>query len=64
LLDPVIILFGHFYAGVFEWYVVRCASDDGYQNDMCLREIGQCVQHMREGFIVYEPASPPSERTT
>ena len=29
---------------IFEWYVVRCGSKNGYQEDMCLEEIGLRAQ--------------------
>ena len=28
-----------------ELYVVRCGSKDGYQNDICLKEIDACPKH-------------------
>ena len=31
---------------VFEWYVVRCDSKNGYQKDMFLNKIGLRVQIM------------------
>ena len=29
-----------------EWYVVRCGFKNGYQEDICLKEIRLCVQNM------------------
>ena len=39
---------------VFEWYVVRCGSMNGYQKDTCLKEIELCAQNMLSilGLIV------------
>ena len=34
------------WVSLFEWYVVRRGSKNGHQNDMCLEEIGLCVQNM------------------
>ena len=31
---------------IYEWYVVRCGSKNGHQNDMCLKEIGLHAQNM------------------
>ena len=31
---------------VFEWYVGRCGSKNGYQEDICLKEIGLCAKNM------------------
>ena len=31
---------------IFEWCVVRCGSKNGYQKDMCLKEIGLHAQNM------------------
>ena len=30
----------------FEWYVVGCGSKNGYQKDVCLKEIGLRAQNM------------------
>ena len=39
---------------LFEWYMVRCGSKNGYQKDTCLKETGLHVQSMIiiPGFIV------------
>ena len=29
---------------IFEWYVARCGSKNGYKKDMCLTEIGLRAQ--------------------
>jgi hypothetical protein len=31
---------------VFYWNVVWCGSKNGYQKNMCLKEIGLCAQSM------------------
>ena len=31
---------------IFQWCVVYYGSKNGYQKDMCLKEIGLCVQNM------------------
>ena len=31
---------------IFELYTVLCGSKNGYQKDMCLKEIGFCAQSM------------------
>ena len=31
---------------IFEWYMVWCGFKNGYQNDMCLKEIGIHAQNM------------------
>ena len=31
---------------IFEGYVFRCGSKNGYQKVMCLKEIGLCAQSM------------------
>ena len=31
---------------IFEWYVVRCDFENGFQKDICLKEIGLCAQNM------------------
>ena len=29
---------------IFEWYVIRCGFRNGYQRDMCIKEINPCAQ--------------------
>ena len=31
---------------IFEWHVLWCGFKKGYEKDMCLKEIGPCVQIM------------------
>ena len=31
---------------IFKWYVVRCGSKNGHQNDTWLKDIGLCAQNM------------------
>ena len=31
---------------IFEWYVVRCGSKNGYQKHMCFKEIGLCAHDL------------------
>ena len=31
---------------IFEWYVVKFASKNGYRKDVCLKEIALCAQNM------------------
>ena len=33
-------------APIFEWYLVRCCSKNGYIKDVCLKEIGLHAQNM------------------
>jgi hypothetical protein len=31
---------------IFEWYVVRCGSENGQQKYICSKQIGLCAQDM------------------
>ena len=31
---------------VFEWYMAKCVSKNGYEKDTCLRKIGVCAQNV------------------
>ena len=39
---------------LFDWCVVRCGFKNKYQNDMCSKEVGLCVQkfYTNLGLIV------------
>ena len=37
---------------IFEWYVVRCSSKNGYQTNMCFRKIQLCAQSMITKFLL------------
>ena len=30
-----------------KWYMIRCGSKNGHQQDMCLKEIGLCAQRRK-----------------
>ena len=31
---------------IFEWYVIWCGFKNRYQKDMCLKEVGLCIQNV------------------
>ena len=45
---------------ISKWYVVRCASQNGYSEDMCIKEIGLCAQFLEIvlGSIVHTIEGP------